>query len=227
MPRVPLERAYDFRPTTELRLGSRTYTGLPLSLGRFLRLCAVPSEAGLEVEQAANAMLIAVMKLQKQDPKTEDVAQLGRVLAQFPPEPLHALVCEIIPEIDSVTWSEHGGIGELVSLGMFLYRTHDWDLIGVELGEGQKDVETPSRLTVATALHGLALRTGRKMEELLAMRVEGFFYFRRSVIELAEREKDAEYPADQDPHHIEQHAKKDPAAVSSLLAQLEKADAGG
>jgi hypothetical protein len=221
VPHVPPERAFDFWPTFALKLGPETLTVEPLSLGRFLRVCAVPAETAGALEKASAAMLSAVAT----NIGSEIGAALGKALAEFPPEALFSLVREVVPRLEEKAWNEYGGLGEAISLLNYFVGVHDWDLIGEELGSGEKTVETPSRLTVVAALTGLANLTGRKLEELYAMRVEGFFYFRRANKELTDRAKEAEEPKGYQPEELGIPVNHDPERLHGIWDTIARADA--
>lgn len=106
---------------------------------------------------------------------------LGRQLAGIDHRAFTGPVCAVVPAMSREAWERWGSTVEAYRLIHFFHGTHDWPLIGKAIGWGEEKVDeaTPTRASVTAALLSFcrAFPT-QSVEELLAMRVEGFFYLR-------------------------------------------------
>ena len=182
---VSFEAAFAFRPTFTLTVAKREYTVLPLSLGRFLALTGpAAAKAGPGLLTAGTDLMQAMLGvLEGKEPSEE----MMRALARVSPAALSPIVSAIVPEMDAKGWDDDGGILELLEVGRFLADAHDWDMIGEELGLSEQ-YATPIQKSVAAALTAFAKVAERPVEEILAMRLEGFFYHKRAYRELADEQ---------------------------------------
>lgn len=144
----------------------------PLSLGRFLDL------------MASDWMMLARRLLGSEVTNPGDVSAaeiLGRQLAGIDHGAFTSAVCAVVPGMTPETWETRGDVVSFFRLVDYFAKAHDWNLIGKAIGWGEEKVDeaTPTRASVTAALLSFcrAFPT-QSVEELLAMRVEGFFYLR-------------------------------------------------
>jgi hypothetical protein len=220
MAKVAFDSAFDLWPEHELRLGEKVYLVPPLTLGRFLALTgpAVASSA-LEVQLAVIRM---IERMNARTGEIPDEILAGQLLGSLDPAALWPVAAAIIPRLDRDDWLTHGGILELESVGRFLYQIHDWEFVGNELGTMEQH-ESPTRATVTGALAGFAKATGRTVESLLEMRLEGFYYYARGMRELREQIIPSE---DATPEALGLPVQKDAEKASPIWSAMEAADNG-
>ena len=221
MAKVTIDRAFDLWPEYELRLGEKVFGIPPLTLGRFLNLTG---PAVMECTEVVQLGLLGILEKMTTDAgRTPEDVLAGRLLASLDPKSLFPIASAIIPRLDEAAWTAFGGILELEAVGRFLYELHDWEFIGQELGVTEEH-EVPTGATVNAALTGFAQATGRTVEDLLEMRLEGFYHYARGIRELrAQLELAAKGPLST-PEELGVPIVKD--AGSPLWDAMEKAENG-
>lgn len=141
----------------------------PLTLGRFLDLMAC------DWQSLARGLLSADLI----GAGSAQLAEfLGRQLAGIDHRVFGPLLVAVTPGLTLAEWDEGGNVPNAFRVLHYLANAHDWKLIGKAIGWGDETEESPTRSTVAHALVRMSSTTGYTVEQLLATRVEGFFYLR-------------------------------------------------
>jgi hypothetical protein len=220
VPHIPPERAFDFWPTFDLKLGPDTLVVPPLSIGRFLGVSEAAGRSSSDLTMAMATILDTFAHAKGTDPQI-----IGKTLGAFPPSALWPMIEAVVPRLTAKQWEEYGGIVEAMDLLKFFVDTHDWELVGQELGAGEKH-ETPSRITVLGAMTMLARAAGRPMEDLLGLRLEGFFYYQKGIREAAERDAEVTQPeVSAEPEDVGVTPQKDPGRLHQVWSVYDAADA--
>lgn len=152
--------AWSLDPIGSLKLGQGEHPVPPLTFARFQRLLAL--------DAPAFARAIAG----------------GDVRAAWP----CAQVC--VPAITRQEWDDYATQKTVADLFLLFVRAHDWEFIGeaIRFGQPQGPGETmPSQNDVAAGLLAVAKQSAHRIEDLLTMRVEGFYYVVEAIREEADR----------------------------------------
>jgi hypothetical protein len=83
-----------------------------------------------------------------------------------------------VPSISEDEWRKHGSLHLFCSLFLTFARGHEWALVSsaIDFGEEPRPgEETTDAIDVASALLVVAKETGHTIEQLHAMRLEGFY----------------------------------------------------
>ena len=221
MPKVSVEKAFSPRPTHRLDLGERALDVPPLTLGRFLALSGCDFNA-LTVALAAGAIGAApragsaeTMEVLKgvvarakagADPDAireafveehpDMIADLGTALAAIDYHAFTPLVCAAVPDLEPAEWDAHGNPIKALDLFAFFLKVHDWTFIGDTIGFGkpkEKDEKSTTGSTVSGALVAFCrAHPFYSPEQLLEMRVEGFFHLRVGAEEAHKAREEAQ-----------------------------------
>ncbi len=152
--------AWSLEPIGSLKLGQGEYPVPPLTFARFQRL--------LGLDAPAFARAIAG----------------GDIRAAWP----CVQVC--VPSVPRQEWDDYATQKTVADLFLLFVRGHDWVFIGeaIRFGQPQAPGETmPSQNDVASGLLAVAKQSAHRIEDLLAMRVEGFYYVVEAIREEADR----------------------------------------
>jgi len=146
--------AWALDPIGKVVLGGISYEVPPLTLAKFQRLLALDSAALMA--GLANGNDNAIL-------------------------PFLAVAC---PHITEDVWRQDGSMPDVAELFMMFIQGHDWKLIGEAMNFGealQPGEKIPTRVDVTKGLLAIARETGYKLEELLGMRVDGFYRFVEAI----------------------------------------------
>lgn len=188
--------SWSLEPIGSLRLGTVDYPIPPLTFARFQRLL------GLDAAVFAQAMTA------------------GDVAAAWP----WVDVC--LPGVTRVEWEEHGTREQIARVFLMFVNGHDWEFIGesIRFGEPPAPGEAmPSQVDVASGLLAVARHSAHRIEDLLAMRVEGFYLLVEAIRQENDRQAEPEMVGP--PPGIEMSSTI-PGSLLDLMAQAEGANGG-
>ena len=188
--------AWALEPIGSLRLGERDYAIPPLTFARFQRLL------GLDAPGLVQGMAG------------------GDIAAAWP----WAEVC--MPGITRAEWEEHATKATVALAVLAFAKAHDWEFIGeaIRFGEPQEPGEKlPTQIDVTSGLLAVAKQSGHRIEDLLAMRPEGFYLIVESIRQQTEDARPRETNATMPPGI---GVETDPEAVAKMNALLEGATDG-
>jgi hypothetical protein len=140
--------AWSLDPIGVLKIGGRAVPVPPITFARFQRLLALDPRVLIE----------GMAKL--------DVASLA------------PWVNVVIPEISEDEWRKSATLKTVGEAFLLFAKSHDWESIANAIALGEPvttDDPLPTRSEIARGLLGIAQATGHTMEELSAMRIEGFY----------------------------------------------------
>lgn len=195
---LPLADAFDSRPLGTLTLGGREYAIPPLTFGRFQRLLG------------------------------QDMARLVAEIPTFAAEALTGTVAIVAPEIDPDDWKAHATEQTVARLFLMFAKGHDWPLISdaIDFGkepEAGKKPPSPTELTSALLAFCRA-NPAYSIEDLLGMRLEGFYLLVAAQREMNERAA-AEAKGDTSAPETIPVETADPERAAHLRSMLDDAEA--
>jgi hypothetical protein len=160
------------------------------------------------------------------------VHDLARMLHALPPAAVAPLVLAVVPGLDPEAWKAHGTPIKALDLFRFFCGAHDWTFISETIGYGKpkdKDEQPTTKATVSGALLSFCrAHPFYSPEQLLDMRVEGFFHLRAGATEAFEKAEAASDVSAGSTLSEEELIRASGAPVrkasSELLASIEAAD---
>lgn len=202
-----------------------TYQVPPLTLGRFLDLMSSDWHA-----VAAPLLGSTLIKVEGKDP----AEIIGRQLAGIDHRAFTGPVCAVVPGMTAAVWEESGDCVQAMLLLDYFHKAHDWPLIAKAIGWGTTVQSTATKATVAAALMSFcrAFPT-QSVPDLLATRIEGFFYLRDGATETMKASRSPEEDDDGESADILAHEGpiaaghgliSDPDRKSSLWDSIDAAD---
>lgn len=185
--------AWGLDPIGTLKLGDREHPVPPLTLGRFQRLLqsepqklaaalidgAKPKPPTLAERGMARLLRWSVLRrpwLTRWLWKVVEAFGLGRRTWAVPAAAPWVRLC--VPSVSVEEWAAHGDQRKLAALFVMFAKAHDWELVGEALrfGEPLDPGEVlPTKTEIAAGLLAVAKATNYTIEDLSAMRVDGFY----------------------------------------------------
>lgn len=188
-----VSEAWSLEPIGKVKLGPREHPVPPLTFGRFQRLLASEPQKILAalVETAhvkgqtvterlmERALRWAILRHPRVTPRLWQLVELFGLGKRHRPMPgVEPWVRICVPTVEPGEWEKHGGAQAFCALFLMFARAHDWEFISeaIRFGEPAAPGEIiPTRTQVTAGLMAVAKEAGYTIEELHAMRLDGFY----------------------------------------------------
>lgn len=210
--------AFSVEPLGAVEIGGRRYDVPPLTRARFLRVQAFGPE------QLLGALFLATVGGAPRATRAKAVERLGLAALQVAgPDGLALLerlftpavaaerikgladVIEIVvPGLDAKTWREHGTHAAFVEISRLIADGHDWRYVAEQMGldDADDDDEADGKGgDEETALLLFCQHFGHSVEQLLAMRIEGFYRTMATATAILQRARGVQRDTDGSEFH--------------------------
>lgn len=180
--RISFARAFDLTRTRTVRIGGTDYHVPPISFGRFQDLLRLDPELarktlGSETIEEVAEVLTGLDAIER--------------MSRLDVFPLFEHAAALVPGLEREHWRV-ATILDVIELFAFFSQEHDWRYVSEAIAFGkprEEDEPTVNMVGLADAMLRLAERLDCSMQELLAMRLEGFYL---CIDALKDRKRQAE-----------------------------------